>query len=236
MRKLLLFSASSYKDTGYLVHVRDYLNDFLIETKTNNENILFIPFAGVRRTYDEYEGKVKASLNKNNVVSIHKYKDFKAAILDAKVFLVGGGNSFMLLSKLYEYDLIDVFRKKIMNGTPYIGWSAGSNIAGASIKTTNDMPIVMPKSFDSLGVFDYQINPHFISGKIQGHNGESREERLQEFLLVNKEQIIYALPEGSALKVIDNSIYVLGYDDILKISYPFEIKKLNVNNNYCLKG
>ncbi|CAM4075079.1 dipeptidase PepE [Campylobacter armoricus] len=229
MSKLLLFSASGYKDSLYLSHTRDFIDDFLKENAMNDEEILFIPYAGVRRTYDAYEAKVKEGLKKDNIKSLHHFKNLKEAILNAKVFLVGGGNSFMLLHKLYEEDLLEILKERIKNGACYIGWSAGSNIAGLSIKTTNDMPIIMPKSFDSLGVFPYQINPHFISGKIPGHNGESREERLEEFLLTNPKDIVYAIPEGSALKIQDDNLKIIGHHDVLKLSYPFNIEYLKVN-------
>lgn len=232
MSKLLLFSASGYKDSPYLSHTIEFIDAFLKENTMDNENILFIPYAGVRRTYDAYETRVKDGLKKDNIKSLHHFSDKKEAILNAKVFLVGGGNSFMLLSKLYEYDLLEVLKERIINGACYIGWSAGSNIAGKSIMTTNDMPIIMPKSFDSLGVFKHQINPHFISGKIPGHNGESREERLEEFLITNPKDIVYAIPEGSALRVQDDNLKIVGHHDILKIQYPFEIEYLKTNYEY----
>ncbi|MCV3410822.1 dipeptidase PepE [Campylobacter lari] len=229
MSKLLLFSASGYKDSAYLSHTREFIDDFLKENSMVDEEILFIPYAGVRRTYDAYEARVKEGLKKDNIKSLHHFENLKEAILNAKVFLVGGGNSFMLLHKLYENDLLEVLKERIEKGACYIGWSAGSNIAGLSIKTTNDMPIVMPKSFDSLGVFPYQINPHFISGKIPGHNGESREERLEEFLLTNPKDIVYAIPEGSALKIQDDNLKIIGHHDVLKLSYPFNLEYLKVN-------
>lgn len=232
MTNLLLFSASGYKDTPYLSHARNLIDEFLKENEVYEEEILFLPYAGVRRTYDEYEKRVKEGLNKENIKSIHHFLDLKEAILNAKVFLVGGGNSFMLLYKLYENDLLELLKKRIQSGVCYIGWSAGSNIAGASIKTTNDMPIIMPKSFDSLAVFKHQINPHFISGKIAGHNGESREERLQEFLIANPKDIVYAIPEGSALKIKNDKLKIIGHHDVLKLSHPFETTILKINHEY----
>lgn len=236
MLNLLLLSSSSYKDTGYLTHAKSFIEDFLQECDVKDESILFIPYAGVRRTNEEYEIKVKESLNKDNIISIHHFKNLKEAILKAKVFLVGGGNTFMLLSKLYEYDLLEILKKRIQEGACYIGWSAGSNIAGKSIKTTNDMPIIMPKSFDALNVFPYQINPHFISGKIQGHNGESREERLEEFLIANPKDQIYAIPEGSALRIQENKIKIIGHNSVLKLSYPMKSEILELNQEYNFKG
>ena len=232
MLNILLFSASGYQDSGYLIHAREFINSFLQECNVLDEDILFIPYAGVRRTYDEYEKKVQDALLKENIKSIHKFENKKEAILNAKVILVGGGNTFELLNKLYENDLVQAIFNQVKNGACYIGWSAGSNIAGKSIKTTNDMPIVMPKSFDSLNLFPYQINPHFISGKIKGHNGESREERLQEYLIINQKDKIYAIPEGTALKIKDDKLKIIGYNDAKVFTYPMQEEILKLNQEY----
>ncbi len=232
MLNLLLFSASSYQDSAYLSHTRVFIDSFLEENDVLNEQILFIPYASIRRTYDEYEEKVKQGLQRNNIKSLHKFNNAKEAILNAKVIMVGGGNSFELLNQLYKNDLLENIRESIKNGVCYIGWSAGSNIAGKSIKTTNDMPIVMPESFDSLNLFPHQINPHFISGKIQGHNGESREERLQEYLIINQNDKVYALPEGCALKIKNNTLEVIGYKDVKIFTYPMQESVLKLNKEY----
>lgn len=227
MKKALLFSASSYKDTGYLRHCKNPIMDFLGDDK--EEEILFIPYAGVSRTNDEYEQKVIDRLKTKNIKSIHRYDDKKAAIRNAKIIAVGGGNTFMLLHELYKFDLIDEIRDAVENGAKYFGWSAGANIAGKTMKTTNDMPIIMPKSFDSLGLFPYQINPHFISGKFPGHNGESREERIAEFLRANPSEIVYALPEGTWLEIKSEICKICGLgDEIYKFEYQKEIATLKV--------
>ncbi|TWO27437.1 dipeptidase PepE [Campylobacter insulaenigrae] len=232
MLNLLLFSASSYQDSPYLSHTKEFVDSFLNENNVVNEQILFIPYAGVRRTYDEYEEKVRQGLQKDNIKSLHKFDNFKEAILNAKVIMVGGGNSFELLNQLYKNDLLESIKNSVMNGACYIGWSAGSNIAGASIKTTNDMPIVMPQSFDSLNLFPYQINPHFISGKIKGHNGESREERLQEYLIINPNDKVYALPEGCALKIKNNTLKSVGFKDVKIFTYPMQESLLKLDQEY----
>lgn len=220
MKKALLLSSSGYKDTGYLTHAKDRVNEFLKPCK----NIIFIPFAGVKISYSEYEQKVKNALSMQNITSIHMFDDKKEAIQKADAIMVGGGNTFELLNKLYEYDLVELIRKKVESGVLYVGWSAGSNVAGATIKTTNDMPIVVPKSFDAFGIFPYQINPHFIGGKIPGHNGESREERLEEYLILNQKDVIYALPEGCALEICGDEVKVI--NEVLKITYPFDVVKI----------
>ena len=230
MKNALLISASSYQDTGYLRHCKNWVKDFLGES--GKEEILFIPYAGVRRTNDEYEQKVIDRLKNKNIKSIHHYEDKISAIKNANSIAVGGGNTFMLLYTLYKLNLIEPIKEAVANGTKYFGWSAGANIAGKTMMTTNDMPIIMPKSFDSLNIFPYQINPHFISGKLAGHNGESREERLEEFLIANPKDTIYALPEGTALLIADNEAEVIGHSEILKFEYQKEIEKIEVGTKF----
>ena len=210
MKNALLISASSYQDTGYLRHCKNWVKEFLGEC--GKEEILFIPYAGVRRTND-YEDKISAIKNASSIA-------------------VGGGNTFMLLYTLYKLNLIEPIKEAVANGAKYFGWSAGANIAGKTMMTTNDMPIIMPKSFDSLNIFPYQINPHFISGKLAGHNGESREERLEEFLIANPKDTIYALPEGTALLIADNEAEVIGHSEILKFEYQKEIEKIEVGTKF----
>ena len=230
MKNALLISASSYQDTGYLRHCKNWVKEFLGEC--GKEEILFIPYAGVRRTNDEYEQKVIDRLKNSNIKSIHHYEDKISAIKNARSIAVGGGNTFMLLYTLYKLNLIEPIKEAVANGAKYFGWSAGANIAGKTMMTTNDMPIIMPKSFDSLNIFPYQINPHFISGKLAGHNGESREERLEEFLIANPKETIYALPEGTALLITDNEAEVIGHSEILKFEYQKEIEKIEVGTKF----
>ena len=230
MKNALLISASSYQDTGYLRHCKNWVKDFLGES--GKEEILFIPYAGVRRSNDEYEQKVIDRLKNKNIKSIHHYEDKISAIKNASSIAVGGGNTFMLLYTLYKLNLIEPIKEAVANGAKYFGWSAGANIAGKTMMTTNDMPIIMPKSFDSLNIFPYQINPHFISGKLVGHNGESREERLEEFLIANPKETIYALPEGTALLIEGDEAQVIGHSEILKFEYQKEIEKIEVGTKF----
>ena len=230
MKNALLISASSYQDTGYLRHCKNWVKDFLGES--GKEEILFIPYAGVRRTNDEYEQKVIDRLKNKNIKSIHHYEDKISAIKNANSIAVGGGNTFMLLYTLYKLNLVEPIKEAVAKGAKYFGWSAGANIAGKTMMTTNDMPIIMPKSFDSLNIFPYQINPHFISGKLAGHNGESREERLEEFLIANPKETIYALPEGTALLIKGDEAEVIGHSEILKFEYQKEIEKIEVGTKF----
>ncbi len=228
MKKALLLSASSYKKTSYLEHSKPWIQDFLGDRWS--EEILFIPFAGVSRTNDEYEKRVAKCLQNDNVKSIHRFSDMKQAVKNAKTIGVGGGNTFMLNYYLHKYDLLEVIKEAVENGALYFGWSAGANVAGKTIKTTNDMPIIMPESFDSINIFPHQINPHFISGKITNHNGESREQRLNEFVIANKGEIAYALPEGTALLMEGDEATAVGYDDILRFEYNKEIATIKLGS------
>ena len=208
MKNMLLLSSSKYKNTGYLEHTVPWLQNFLSDYR--GKTIAFVPYAGVRRTFDEYEKTVQNALSDlgMNIVSVHHGKQH------------------------HEHNLIDIIREKVNNGTPYFGWSAGANVAGASIMTTNDMPITYPPSFQALQFFPHQINPHFISGKMQGHNGESRDERLAEFLLVNPTAFVYALPEGSALHIQNEMATVLGENPILCFSENMECGTFDINTTF----
>ncbi|NBH76033.1 dipeptidase PepE [Rodentibacter pneumotropicus] len=232
MKNILLLSSSKYKETGYLEHALPWLQQFLADYR--GKKIAFVPYAGVRRTFDEYEKTVQEALSdvEMEIISVHHGKQHRDIIEQSDVIAIGGGNTFCLLKQLYENNLIEAIREKVNAGTPYFGWSAGANVAGGSIMTTNDMPITYPPSFSALQLFPHQINPHFISGKMQGHNGESREERLAEFLLVNPTALVYALPEGSALHIQGGLATVLGESPILRFSEGMQCDPLAVNHSF----
>ncbi|WP_044024326.1 dipeptidase PepE [Actinobacillus ureae] len=232
MKNMLLMSGSKYKETAYLVHTLPWLAQFLADYK--GKKVAFVPYAGVRRSFDEYEATVKNALQSLEVeiVSVHRGKQHRDLIEQADVIAVGGGNTFCLLKQMYEHNLLEVIRSKVNRGTPYFGWSAGANVAGSSIMTTNDIPITYPPSFNALNLFPHQINPHFISGKMQGHNGESREERLEEFLVVNPQAKVYALPEGTALHIQGEQTTVLGEQDILCFSEKMQLVRKAVNSTF----
>lgn len=235
-QKALLLSSSGYKDTGYLNHALPWLSEFVKKNNLEGKKIAFIPYAGVRKSYDEYEKQVANALKSLNVkiISVHKGKA-KDIVNSADAIFVGGGNTFELVNQLYNNDLVELIAKRVSEGIPYVGWSAGSNVAGTTMMTTNDMPIAKPKSFDTFNIFPHQINPHFISGKPVGHNGESREERLEEFLILNSKSVIYALPEGVALLIDGKKAKVLGMDKnapLLKFEHKKEIQKIAIDSEF----
>ncbi|GHB14864.1 dipeptidase PepE [Salinicola rhizosphaerae] len=212
MSRLLLLSSSRAGTTGYLDHAQPLIADFLNANPTPIRRVLFIPFAGVGKTFDAYLEQVRPAFAAIGLTleSLHQAADPIAAVRDAEAVAVGGGNTFALVKRLYDADLLDALRERVAAGRPFIGWSAGSNIAGPTLCTTNDMPIVEPPSFTTLGLVPFQINPHFISGKVAGHNGESREERLAEYLALNPEARVVALREGTALRRDGDSLTLVG--------------------------
>ena len=172
-------------------------------------SIMFIPYAGVGLSYDDYTKKVNHALSSFDiqVTNLDNFDDKKNALKDSSAIFVGGGNTFHLLKMLQQFDLVETIQQLVENGVPYVGWSAGSNIASPTICTTNDMPIVEPKSFDSLSLIPFQINPHYTEKSIPDHGGESRIQRLTEFLAANPDQKVIALPESSYL--VSNGIQLI---------------------------
>lgn len=209
MKKVLLMSSSRQGNQGYLEHAGEQIHSVL---QHQGQQVLFIPYAAVTFSFDDYLARVKPVFTAlgYGLNSIHQAADPLAAVNAAQAIAVGGGNTWALLRRMYDADLVAAIRQRVLEGVPYIGWSAGSNVACPTIRTTNDMPIIAPPTFDALNLVPFQINPHFISGKPPGHNGETREERLAEFLAINPQENLLALPEGSALLVEDDRAKVLG--------------------------
>ncbi len=220
MTNALLLSASKEGDSGYLEHALPLISQFIQELQLGSApSIVFIPYAGVSVSYDDYFQKVDSALStlSCDLTSIHHYEDPKQAICNADIVLIGGGNTFALLDRLYKQDLVTTLKEQFSSKLAYIGWSAGSNIAGASIKTTNDMPIVEPTTFDALGFLPFQLNPHYTDYQAPGHNGETREMRLQEFMVLNPSMPIVGIQEGSALRLKGHSLILQGN----KVAYEF---------------
>ncbi|MCX6230011.1 MAG: dipeptidase PepE [Bacteroidetes bacterium] len=226
-KKLLLISNSTNAGEAYLGWPRQAINQYLIEN--NIKEVLFIPYAGVGITYDEYTSKVNAVFNElgASVYGIHNENDPVKAVNEAKAVAVGGGNTFHLVYMLHKLKLMDIIKAKVLEGTPYMGWSAGSNIACPSLKTTNDMPIIEPESFNCTALVPFQINPHYLDANPEGHGGETREQRIEEFMEVNQNIYVVGLREATYLLVEGNSINLFGMRPmrIFKYGTPaYEVK------------
>ena len=209
MKRILLASTSTVYGGTYLSYLQDELIDFF----TGIDEILFVPYArpsGI--THDEYTQIARQFFNRvgKRVVGLHTFADPKKAIRQAKAIFTGGGNTFVLVNQLYGLEVMDVLREAVENGTLYMGTSAGSNIAGQTMQTTNDMPIVYPPSFKTLGLVPFNINPHYLDPDPQSkHKGETREMRIKEFHVFNDTPVI-GLREGSWLRVEDEKVSLKG--------------------------
>jgi dipeptidase E len=230
--KLLLSSNSTLVGEPYLQFCKAEINSFLADNEV--KNVVFIPFAAVTFSYDEYVNKVTKGLDNDKVVitGIHQHADQQQAIKDADAILVGGGNSFKLLNEVYENDILTSLQEAVKSGTPYVGWSAGSNLACPTIKTTNDMPIICPPSFDALNFISFQINPHYIHGNPPGHNGETREQRLLEFLTANPTLSVVGLREGTLLKIDGKNIRLVGEKEARIFKSQHAFYELNVSDDF----
>jgi dipeptidase E len=201
--RLLLLSNSKGTDGSWLVWPRQHLLDFL---GTRVASVLFLPYAavpGTAESYDAYAAKAGAAFSGMGyrLQSIHQCADAAEAVRTAEALVVGGGNTFHLLAEVYRNGLLEVLSQRVRAGAPFIGWSAGSNLACPGIWTTNDMPIVEPQSLRALGLVPFQINPHFTDAHPPGHQGETRSERIQEFLALNPQATVVGLREGAVLQV-----------------------------------
>lgn len=208
MRLLLLSNSTNYGGT-FLGHAEAILQSFL---GGDVGKVLLVPYAAVRVSLDAFSAKVTETFGAMGyaVTSIHSLPDPRAAVGEAQAIAIAGGNTFQLLARLYEEDLLDPIRERVRGGVPYIGWSAGSNVACPTIKTTNDMPITEPPSFEALGLVPFQINPHFTDGSIPNHGGETRSDRLLEFVAANPGMPVIGLREGSTLQIEDGRMVLLG--------------------------
>ena len=229
---MLLASTSTIFGQKYLEYLHNEIKNIFLGCK----NILFIPYArpsGI--SHLEYTIKVKTVFNMLGLNIIdYTNENIRSNLEKCDGIFTGGGNTFLLLSKLYEFNLIDILKNKINLGTPYLGTSAGSNICGLSIGTTNDMPIIEVESFKALGVLNFNINPHYID-KVDGieHMGESRETRINEFHKFN-DQFVIGLREGSYLQVQGSNIYLKGLKHA--IIFKKENEKFEIENGFNIKN
>jgi dipeptidase E len=208
--QLLLLSNSTNQGEEYLGWPREILKQFI---KNNDiKSCLFIPYAGVTVTWDEYTMRVRAVFSSwgCQVESVHTMPDPILAVNNAECIVVGGGNTFRLVQMMHDTGIMDVIRQKALGGISFIGWSAGSNIACPTLRTTNDMPIIQPSSFDTLNLIPFQINPHYLDANPEGHGGETREQRILEFQALNPDVVVVGLREATALHLDGNNLHLLG--------------------------
>ena len=204
--RLLLISNSTLHGSGYLDHAESEIRSFLGDAK----RVLFVPYALFDR--DKYAANARQRFQKMGyeLTSVHTAENPVTAVNETDAVFIGGGNTFRLLNALYEFDLIEAIRKRVSNGMPYIGSSAGSNVAAPTIKTTNDMPIVQPPSFNALGLVSFQINPHYLDPDPNSkHMGETREERIVQFLEENDTPVV-GLREGAMLRIENGETILRG--------------------------
>lgn len=203
---LLLLSNSTQYGRGYLEHALDTVTAFL----PARARLAFVPYA--LADHDTYTARVRGALEPAGIAvhGVHEHADPVAALRDADAVFIGGGNSFRLLSALYRTRLREAVADAVRAGLPYMGASAGTNMAAPTLRTTNDMPIVQPPSFEALGLVPFQINPHYLDpDPASTHKGETREERLTEFLEENDVPVL-GLREGSWLRVEGEAAHVEG--------------------------
>ena len=223
---IILASTSTIFGGEYL----EYLKEELIQLYEGIDEIIFIPFArpgGI--SHDDYTAKAQSFFETINikVKGLHEFEDKVEALNNGKAYFTGGGNTFLLVKTLHEEGLMSVLKGNIKKGKPYLGCSAGSNIGGQNMKTTNDMPIVYPLSFDCMGLVPFNINPHYLDPNPDlKHNGETRETRIKEFLTQNDIKVV-GLREGNWIRRIGDKITVEGSEQTRifeKGKEPYEIE------------
>jgi len=233
MKNIIIASTSTLHGSGFLEYL---LKDLKLHFKDTN-NILFIPYArpsGI--SHDVYTEKTQIAFAKirKTIRGIHDFNNPKQAIREAKGIFIGGGNTFVLVNQLYKHNLITALQDAVKKGIPYLGTSAGSNICGLTLCTTNDMPIVYPPSFKTLSFVPFNINPHYLDpDSTSKHMGETRETRIQEFHYFNTQPVI-GLREGSYLHIFNNKITLKGGLTARIFEYnkvPYEIEPNSTLNN-----
>ena len=206
--KLLLISNSTNAGEEYLRYPLPEIGRFL----AGIHEIAFVPYAAVTFSYADYEKKVQARFDELGirVRSVHRAKDPAAMIRRAEAVCVGGGNTFALARKMQQQGLMKTILGRIRAGVPYVGWSAGSNVCCPTISTTNDMPIVQPESFRAIGAVKFQINPHYLDANPAGHAGETREQRILEYIEANPRRWVVGLREGCMLRLEQGRLELIG--------------------------
>ncbi len=206
--RLLLLSNSTMPGGPFLGWPQEHLERFL----GTGKRIAFVPFAAITVSYDDYAERVRAVLAPmgHELFSLHAEEDKVKALKNADAVMVGGGNTFQLVRMLYNTELMRAIRVRVMGGLPYVGWSAGGNVAGPTMMTTNDMPVTEVPTMRTLGLVTFQINPHYTDATLEGHGGETRDQRLAEYLALNPKSVVAALREGTLLDVDGDRVTVEG--------------------------
>ena len=227
--KLLLISNSTNAGEAYLKYPISRIGEHL----QGVSEVIFIPYAAVTFSYDEYERKVQERFDEIGVKvrSIHREKNPAKAIKEAQAICVGGGNTFALTRKMQQQKLMTAIKNKIAQGTPYVGWSAGSNVTCPTICTTNDMPIVEPESFKAIGAVRFQINPHYLDANPEGHAGETREQRILEYIEANPRRYVVGLREGCMLRVEGDKMELIGSRPMRIFKKGVEIFEVNAGDD-----
>ena len=186
----------------------------------DRRRILFFPYAGVTISFDAYFERVAERFAQlgHDTISAHQVQDRRAAMTQCDAIAVGGGNTFQLINYLQD-GWMQLIRERVQSGTPYIGWSAGSNVACPTIKTTNDMPIMEPAGFEALGLVSFQINPHYTEAQLPDHGGETRPDRIREYIEVNQHSHVMGVPEGALLHVEGNEVVFRGRGSLSVFAY-----------------
>jgi dipeptidase E len=194
----------------YLDYPKHEIKNFLGKKEVT---ALFIPYAAVTFSFDHYLEKVQEKFLEigHRVVGIHTVKDPVAAVNAAEAIVIGGGNTWQLVRLLHAHHLMAPIRDKVLSGSPYIGWSAGANVACPTLRTTNDMPIIDPLGFDTIRLIPFQINPHYLDAHPEGHAGETREQRILEFLEINPDIWVVGLREGTMLRIEKENLRLIGH-------------------------
>jgi len=200
--RLLLLSNSRNPGGGWLDHAEREICDFLGESGVEpRPPLLFFPFAAVSMSFDAYTAMARKRFARMGYAVVGAHRAKPGAARAAGGFVAGGGNTFRLLHEMQRRGWLQKIKSEVVKGKPYIGWSAGSNLACPSIRTTNDMPIIEPASLLAMGLLGFQLNPHYTERTLAGHGGESRDQRLAEFLALNPRVPVLGLREGSLLRV-----------------------------------
>ena len=235
MPELMLLSNSRMPGGEPFAWAQDFFaSSWVAQVKT----IALVPFAGMTLSWDDYLEYVAGAFPNHLVESVHATSDPIDLVMSADAIFVGGGNTFNLCSNLHASGLVPVIREAVRSGKPYLGWSAGANAACPTLCTTNDMPIVQPPTFEMLNLVPFQINPHYTNERVPNHGGESRNDRIAEFLIANPTRTVVGLPEGNLIQVSGSGANLLGTRDAIVFESGKDPSPVSPNSDvsYLISG